>query len=64
MLNRPLHVMAGLGPAIHALIAEGKSWMAGIKPAMTLKGSAQADWKTLSKAFDQPSFFLQQAGND
>ena len=37
--DRPsLHVMAGLVPAIHALLAAPKTWMAGTRPAMTSQG--------------------------
>src|SRR5438046_3815925 len=56
MSNQTFHVMAGLGPAIHALLAEGKTWMAGIKPAMTMKGLAQADRNALSFPNNCPSF--------
>jgi len=37
MLNEPFRVMAALVAAIHVLFAERKTWMAGIKPAMTWK---------------------------
>src|SRR5216684_7690396 len=33
--------MAGLVPAIHALLAQGKTWMPGTRPGMTEKGN----WK-------------------
>jgi hypothetical protein len=33
--------MAGLVPAIHAFVAESKTWMPGIKPGMT-KGEVRA----------------------
>src|ERR1017187_7846539 len=35
--------MAGLVPAIHALLAEGKAWMPGTRPGMT-------EWKIMSAA--------------
>jgi hypothetical protein len=30
-------VMAGLVPAIHALLGEAKTWMPGARPGMTVK---------------------------
>jgi len=35
---QPIHVMAGLGPAIHVFFA-AKTWMPGIKPGMTMQKS-------------------------
>jgi hypothetical protein len=32
---RPLNVMPGLVPGIHALLPRAKTWMAGTSPAMT-----------------------------
>jgi hypothetical protein len=39
--------MAGLVPAIHALLAVRKAWMPGTRPGMTAERLAQTNWKTL-----------------
>jgi hypothetical protein len=41
--HSPIHVMAGLDPAIHVLLAAfRKTWMLGIKPDMTVERSAHS----------------------
>jgi hypothetical protein len=42
--------MAGLVPAIHALLdlTQSKTWMPGTKPGMTVERPLRMNWKLLS----------------